>query len=143
MAQSRNAPPNQHDCNKNYDGPSSGMETQIIVEGFIHCASKGARFTKYVGDGDSSTYKALRDLHLYKDPELEIEKFECVVIYAWAFVRQQNIGETRMSIWSKNAVILSVIFLTLLFIISVSTTIAEAISATKKPTPQFKIPSQY
>ncbi|KAG4072233.1 hypothetical protein HA402_005955 [Bradysia odoriphaga] len=78
MAQSRNAPPNQHDCNKNYDGPSSGMETQIIVEGFIHCASKGARFTKYVGDGDSSTYKALRDLHLYKDPELEIEKFECV-----------------------------------------------------------------
>lgn len=78
MAQSRNAPPNKHDCNKNYDGPSSGMETQIIVEGFIHCASKGARFNKYVGDGDSSTYKALRDLRLYKDPELEIEKFECV-----------------------------------------------------------------
>lgn len=70
--------PKQHECNKNYDGPSSGMETQIIVEGFMFCAEKGARFTKYVGDGDSSTYKALRDLRLYKNPDLIIEKFECV-----------------------------------------------------------------
>lgn len=78
IAQSKCTPPNRHECNKNYDGPSSGMETQIVVEGFIHCAAKGARFTSYIGDGDSSTHKALNDLRLYKDPELDIEKFECV-----------------------------------------------------------------
>lgn len=78
IAQSKCTPPNKHECNKNYDGPSSGMETQIVVEGFIFCAAKGARFTRYIGDGDSSTYKALRDLRLYKDPDIDIEKFECV-----------------------------------------------------------------
>lgn len=78
IAASKFTPPNYHICNTNYEGPSSGMETEIVVEGFIFCAMKGARFTKYVGDGDSSTYKALKDLRLYKDPELEIEKFECV-----------------------------------------------------------------
>lgn len=78
IAMSRNITPRKHDCKKNYDGPSSGMETQIIIEGFKYCAEKGARFHKYVGDGDSSTYKALRDLKLYKDPDILIEKFECV-----------------------------------------------------------------
>lgn len=78
IAQSRNTPANFHECNTNYDGPSSGMETEIVVEGFKFCAGKGARITKYIGDGDSSTYKALKDLRLYKDPELDIEKLECV-----------------------------------------------------------------
>ncbi|KAG4074576.1 hypothetical protein HA402_004447 [Bradysia odoriphaga] len=70
--------PRQHICKQNYDGPSSGMETQIIIEGFKYCAEKGARFNKFVGDGDSSTYKALRDLQIYRDPPIMIEKFECV-----------------------------------------------------------------
>lgn len=78
IAESQNITPRIHDCNRNWDGPSSAMETQIIIEGFKHCAEKGARFNKYVGDGDSSTYKALRDLQLYKDPFIPIEKFECV-----------------------------------------------------------------
>lgn len=78
IAQSKNVPPRKHDCNKNFDGPSSGMETKIIIEGFKFCAEKGARFNKFVGDGDSSTYKALRDLRLYEDPYVSIEKFECI-----------------------------------------------------------------
>lgn len=78
IAASKYSPPNYHECNTNYDGPSSGMETEIVVEGFIFCAAKGVRFTKFIGDGDSSTYKALKDLRLYKNPELDIEKFECV-----------------------------------------------------------------
>lgn len=78
IAQSKFTPPNKHECNKNYDGPSSGMETQIVVEGFKYCAEKGARFIRYIGDGDASTYKALQDLRLYKDPDLDIEKLECV-----------------------------------------------------------------
>lgn len=78
IAESKNTTPRKHKCNRNWDGPSSGMETQIIIEGFKFCAERGARFYKYVGDGDSSTYKALRDLQLYKDPWISIEKFECV-----------------------------------------------------------------
>lgn len=78
IAQSNFTPPKEHKCNRNYDGPSSGMETAIIIEGFKLCAEKGARFNKYVGDGDSSTYKALRDLRIYKNPFIEIEKFECI-----------------------------------------------------------------
>lgn len=78
IAKSKERPPPIHECNKNYDGPSCGMETQIIVEGFKFCAEKGARFHKFIADGDASTYKALRDLRLYKDPDVYIEKFECV-----------------------------------------------------------------
>ncbi|KAG4074917.1 hypothetical protein HA402_009342 [Bradysia odoriphaga] len=78
IAESRSVTPQKHNCQKNFDGPSSGMETQIIIDGFKYCATKGARFNRYVGDGDSSTYKALRDLQLYKDPYIPIEKFECV-----------------------------------------------------------------
>lgn len=33
----KNNPPNNHPCNINYTGPSSGMETEIIVEGFKYC----------------------------------------------------------------------------------------------------------
>lgn len=78
IAESENTTAPKHDCNRNWDGPSSGMETQIIIDGFKHCAEKGARFHKYVGDGDSSTYKALRDIQIYKDPFIPIEKFECI-----------------------------------------------------------------
>lgn len=78
IAASKNITPREHKCNRNWEGTSSGMETQIIIDGFRHCAEKGARFNKYVGDGDSSTYKALRDLQIYKDPFISIEKFECV-----------------------------------------------------------------
>lgn len=66
------------------------METQIIIEGFKYCATKGARFNRYVGDGDSSTEKALRDLQLYKDPYISIEKFECLNHLFRNFFKQFN-----------------------------------------------------
>lgn len=78
IAQANYTPPNMHKCNANYDGPSSGMEKAIIVEGFKYCETKGARFNKFIGDGDSNTYKSLRDLRLYKNPFVYIEKFDCV-----------------------------------------------------------------
>lgn len=78
IAQSRNTPPNQHDCSANYTGPSTGMENAIIVEGFKYCAEKGARFHKFIGDGDSSTYKKLRDLRLYQNPTVYIDKYDCI-----------------------------------------------------------------
>lgn len=41
-------------CFKNWDGPSSPMETDILAEGFKHAEKKyGLRYTTLVGDGDS------------------------------------------------------------------------------------------
>lgn len=77
IAASKKTTPKPHNCNANWDGPSTGMENGIIVEGFKYCNQKGARFHKFVGDGDSSTYKALRDLRLYRNPTLYIEKYDC------------------------------------------------------------------
>lgn len=54
------------------------MEADIILEGFRVCEQLGARFHKLIADGDSSTYKTLRDLRVYKYPDLFIEKIECV-----------------------------------------------------------------
>lgn len=78
IAQSRYTPVKEHECNTNYRGPSSGMEADIIVEGFKECEQFGARFHKLIADGDSSTYKILRDIRVYKNPDLVIEKVECV-----------------------------------------------------------------
>lgn len=74
----KNCPPNQHTCNINYEGPSSGMETEVIVEGFEYCEKFGARFHKIVSDGDSSAFKEISERCIYKNPDLVVEKVECV-----------------------------------------------------------------
>lgn len=71
-------PPNDHPCNINYVGPSSGMEIEIIVEGFKACELMGARFHKIISDGDSSAFKEIRELCIYQNPDLVVEKIECV-----------------------------------------------------------------
>lgn len=78
IAQANCTPPNYHICNKNYAGPSSGMEAHIILEGFKSSEQHGARFYKLIADGDSSTYKAIKDLRIYRNPDLFVEKCECV-----------------------------------------------------------------
>lgn len=78
MSYAISCPPNDHPCNINYVGASSSMETEIIVEGFQACERLGARFNKIISDGDSSAYKELRELSIYKFPDLVIEKLECV-----------------------------------------------------------------
>lgn len=67
-----------HKCNKNYSGPSTGMESDIIVQGFKECDVHGARFNVMISDGDSNTYKLIRDLRIYKDPDVYVAKLECV-----------------------------------------------------------------
>lgn len=71
-------PPNEHECNISYVGPSSGMETEIIVDGFKACELLGARFNKIISDGDSSTFKEIRESLIYRNPDIIVEKFECV-----------------------------------------------------------------
>ena len=50
----------QHNCFKNWDGASSSMETDIIVEGFKMAEERhGVRYIRFVGDGDSSVCPSL------------------------------------------------------------------------------------
>lgn len=77
IAQSKNVQPRDHQCNTNYKGPSSSMETTIIVEGFQYCETVGARFNEFVADGDSSTFKNVSEMKIYQNPEVPVEKDEC------------------------------------------------------------------
>lgn len=74
----KTCPPNDHPCNINYSGPSSGMETEILVEGFKWCERFGARFNKIISDGDSSAFKEISEAAIYQNPEIVIEKVECI-----------------------------------------------------------------
>lgn len=78
LSYAKMCPPNSHECNINYFGPSSGMETEIIVEGFQFCEVKGLRFSKIISDGDSSAFKEISERCNYQYPEVVVEKVECV-----------------------------------------------------------------
>ena len=53
-------PKDKHKCYKNWSSSSSEMEPDIILEGFL-AAEKlhGVRYTRFIGDGDSSVYSTL------------------------------------------------------------------------------------
>lgn len=78
LSYSKMCPPNYHECNINYSGPSSGMETEIIVEGFQYCDGRGLRFSKIISDGDSSAFKEISERCVYQFPDVIVEKVECV-----------------------------------------------------------------
>lgn len=66
----------KHKCFKNWNGNSTAMESDIIVEGF--CESKkmyGIKYHKVIGDGDSNVYKMILDTRPYDN--LMVEKIEC------------------------------------------------------------------
>lgn len=65
-----------HDCYKNWKGTSTGMETDIICDGFKHSIEMyGLIYLKLVGDGDSSVHKKLIESRPY-GPTL-VQKVEC------------------------------------------------------------------
>ena len=50
----------EHECFKNWDGSSSSMESDIILEGFrVAEKQHGLRYTNFIGDGDSSVHTTL------------------------------------------------------------------------------------
>ncbi|KAK9752198.1 hypothetical protein QE152_g4422 [Popillia japonica] len=50
----------QHTCYRNWTSSSTAMESDIIVEGFKNSLEMhGIKYTKRVGDGDSSVHKKL------------------------------------------------------------------------------------
>ncbi|XP_061708689.1 uncharacterized protein LOC133518921 isoform X1 [Cydia pomonella] len=70
-----NKPVPEHTCFKNYEGPSTGMESAIVVEGFQRSQEMhGVLYLNFVGDGDSSVYAQLREKVSYG---AQIKKTEC------------------------------------------------------------------
>ena len=50
----------EHECFNNWDGLSSSMESDIILEGFCVAEKQhGLRYTNFIGDGDSSVHTTL------------------------------------------------------------------------------------
>ena len=66
----------KHNCFKNWSGSSSGMEADILVDGFFQSVPMyGLKFSKFIGDGDSNFYKKILDSRPYTN--MSIEKIEC------------------------------------------------------------------
>lgn len=66
----------EHLCFKNYNGPSTSMESEILVEGFKSSIEQhGLIYSKMVSDGDSSTYAKILEARPY--PDITVEKIEC------------------------------------------------------------------
>lgn len=65
----------EDDCDINHKGSASKMEVDSVKDMFGRSISEyGVKYSRYIGDGDSATYKGLLDLNPYDIP---IEKLEC------------------------------------------------------------------
>lgn len=64
-------------CSKNYDGPSGSMEVAAAKQVFQRSGSRGVRYVKYLGDGDSNAFSAVVESKPYGN-DVKIEKLECV-----------------------------------------------------------------
>ncbi|CAN8019835.1 unnamed protein product [Ixodes persulcatus] len=65
-----------HRCFKNWQGSSTTMEKDIIVEGFRRSEEMhGLKYNRLIADGDSSTYRALLEAAPYGNQM--VQKIEC------------------------------------------------------------------
>ncbi|KAF5284973.1 hypothetical protein FQR65_LT13362 [Abscondita terminalis] len=63
-----------HICYKNYTGPPTGMEQDIIVQGFNESVQNhGVRYKYVVGDGDSSVYARIVEFVSYGRSVVKLE----------------------------------------------------------------------
>lgn len=77
-AESKNSPPNEHKCYKNFDGSSCSMEGEIITEGFQQSIPMyGIIYKRMIADGDASTYAKVLKADPYKSQNITVEKIEC------------------------------------------------------------------
>lgn len=67
----------QEQCTKNHFGSAGKMEVDAILEMFHRSEEKyQVKYTTYIGDGDSKTFKAILDTQPYND--IIVKKKECV-----------------------------------------------------------------
>lgn len=69
-----------NDCKKNYEGTSGGMETEGAVRMFGRSTTNKFKYEHFIGDGDSSAYKAVIALNNGKGPydDTQVIKLECI-----------------------------------------------------------------
>ena len=68
----------KHKCKKDHDGSAGAMEPTGAASTFLRSESNhGLQFQKYLGDGDSASFKKISQLKPYGE-ECDIEKIECV-----------------------------------------------------------------
>lgn len=64
-------------CSINHDGSAAKMEVESVKEMFGRSMEKyGVKYTRYIGDGDSKTFKGIIDFNPYDE---EVKKLECVL----------------------------------------------------------------
>ena len=74
----RNIPQEKHACFRNWTASSSEMETDILLEGFMEAERvHGVRYTRFIGDGDSSVHTTLALLQGVPGWGYAIKKLEC------------------------------------------------------------------
>lgn len=74
----RNKDINNHDCQKNFDGYSGGMEGAGVLSIFARSESlHNVRYVKYLGDGDSKAFSKVCDAKIYGEG-IQVEKLECI-----------------------------------------------------------------
>lgn len=62
----------------NHKGSAGKMEVDAVIEIFERSVEKhGVKYVKYIGDGDSKTFKGILDINPYDDDPV-VEKKECV-----------------------------------------------------------------
>ncbi|XP_050309467.1 uncharacterized protein LOC126745672 isoform X4 [Anthonomus grandis grandis] len=65
-----------HKCHKNWNGTSTSMEADIVLEGFKRSMELyNLKFTKMIGDGDSSVHRKLLQSKPYGN--MLVQKVEC------------------------------------------------------------------
>lgn len=67
----------KHKCSSNHVGSAGAMESVGALRIFTRSEStRGLRYTKYLGDGDSSSFKTVKESKPYDG--VEVQKLECV-----------------------------------------------------------------
>ncbi|GBM89989.1 hypothetical protein AVEN_43441-1 [Araneus ventricosus] len=74
----RNKKNHEKSFKSNFRGSSGMMEEKGAPNIFKHSLTiHNARYTKYLGDGDSKAFDAVTEENIYGD-EFHVEKFECI-----------------------------------------------------------------
>ncbi|XP_060803706.1 uncharacterized protein LOC132902488 [Amyelois transitella] len=75
-AEKKNETVGEHQCFKNFSGPSTAMESAMIVEGFKQSVSMHRLiYARFIADGDSSVYSKILEARPYSD--VTVEKINC------------------------------------------------------------------
>jgi hypothetical protein len=101
-AENKNIQPIDHKCFKNFGGPSTSMESDIIIEGFKRSIEMhGVKYMRLIGDGDSSISKKLCEIRPYGSCSM-VEKIECTNHLLRNFSKHLRELATRKKSNSKN-----------------------------------------